>query len=98
MRKMIVYLALGATCCGMATVHAEEMKSSSTAPATQKDECLLISKNCENQVLSIQEKMRRLQAEIKKGNRVYTPDELRRLDEKLQDVQKTLDVMLKGGS
>ena len=97
MRKMIVYLALGMTCCGVAAVHAEEKSTSSPMTAAQKDECLLISKNCENQVLSIQQKMRRLQTEIKKGTRVYTPDELRRLDEKLQDVQKTLDVMLEGG-
>lgn len=97
MKKMIVYLALGMTCCGVVAVHAEEKRTSSSMTAAQKDECLLISKNCENQVLSIQQKMRRLQTEIRKGTRVYTPDELRRLDEKLQDVQKTLDVMLEGG-
>ncbi|MBT1073337.1 hypothetical protein [Pelotalea chapellei] len=93
MKKIIVYLAMGITCCGAGMVYAES--ASPNVSAAQKDECILISKNCQNQVLSIQEKMKRLQTEIKKGDRVYTPDELRRLDEKLQDVQKTLDVMLR---
>lgn len=94
MKKVILYLALAMTCCGPAVLLAEETGTK----VTQKDECLLISKNCENQMLSIQQKMRRLQSEISKGKRVYTTDELKRLDEKLQEVQKMLDVMVEGGS
>ncbi|WP_243369977.1 hypothetical protein [Geotalea sp. SG265] len=66
----------------------------------QKDECLLASKNCASQVDSIQKKIKKLNAEIKKGNRVYSPEELKRLQTKLAEANDMLDTLLglKGGS
>lgn len=66
----------------------------------QKDECLLASKNCQNQVDSIQKKVKKLNAEIKKGNKVYSPDELKQLQTKLTEANDLLDTMLglKGSS
>lgn len=37
-----------------------------------KDECLVISKNRKDEVDSVQKKMKKLNAEIKKGTKVYT--------------------------
>jgi hypothetical protein len=56
----------------------------------ERDECLLYSKNCPNAVDDIFQRMHRLDKEIRKGARVYTPDELRHLQEKLQDVNDML--------
>ena len=65
--------------------------------AQQKDECLLASKNCKDQVDSIQQKIQRLNSEIKKGKKVYTAEELKVLHVKLVDVNSQLDDLLKPG-
>lgn len=76
------------------------MMISATAPvfaqepaAAGKDECLLISKNCKNDVDSIQQKMKKLQAEIKKGKKVYTADELKKLEQKLKEANDMLTTL-----
>lgn len=68
-------------------VFAAEMTSE------QKDQCLLASKNCRDQVDSIQQKMKKLEAEINKGDKVYTAAEIKKLKDKLKDVEETLDVL-----
>ena len=60
----------------------------------EKDQCLLASKNCATEVNSIQTKIKRLNAEIKKGAKVYTADEIKKLQDKLQEANDLLDVML----
>lgn len=60
----------------------------------QKDECLLASKNCEDQVDSIQKKIKKLNAEIKKGDKVYSPEELKKLETKLAETNDLLDTLL----
>ncbi|MBU5614103.1 hypothetical protein [Geomonas azotofigens] len=62
-----------------------------------KDECLLISKDCKNEVDSIQQKIAKLQAEINKGGRVYTADELKKLHEKLKEANDILEDLNKPG-
>jgi len=59
----------------------------------QKDQCLLASKGCMNEVDSIQQKMKKLDAEIKKGIKVYTTDELKKLKAKLKEAEDMLDVL-----
>lgn len=63
----------------------------------QKDECLLASKNCTAQVDDIYKRMHKLDKEIKKGTRVYTPAELQKLRDKLQETQDFLKDMELGG-
>ena len=60
----------------------------------QKDECLLASRNCVNQVDDIQTKIRKLDNEIRKGTRVYTPQELKKLQDKLKETDDMLNFML----
>lgn len=64
---------------------------------TQKDECLLASKNCTAQVDDIYKRMHKLDKEIKKGTKVYTPAELQKLKDKLQETQDMLKDMELGG-
>ena len=61
--------------------------------AKQKDECVLIARECGSSVQSIQDKIERLQGEIAKGTAVYTPDDLNLLKQRLDEVNKVLDML-----
>ena len=64
-----------------------------TARKKEKDECLLITRECGFSAQSIQDKIERLKEEIAKGTTVYTPEELRTLKTKLEEVNKILDFL-----
>ncbi|RII28758.1 MAG: hypothetical protein CXR31_02455 [Geobacter sp.] len=57
----------------------------------EKDQCLLASKSCMGEVSSIQQKMKKLNAEIKKGKKVYSAEELKKLQDKLKEAEDILD-------
>jgi septal ring factor EnvC (AmiA/AmiB activator) len=61
----------------------------------QKDQCLLASKGCLSEVDSIQQKMKKLNTEIKKGHRVYSADEINQLKSKLKEAEDMLDALNK---
>jgi hypothetical protein len=66
--------------------------------APQKDECLLYAQNCSGgQVFDIQTRISTLEHEIAKGTRVYTPDELQILRQRLNDANMMLQDAMKGG-
>lgn len=60
----------------------------------QKDQCLLASKECKGEVDTLQKKMKKLDAEIKKGKKVYSAEELKKLETKLEEANKMLDTLL----
>jgi peptidoglycan hydrolase CwlO-like protein len=61
----------------------------------QKDQCLLASKECKTEVDSIQQKIKKLNAEIKKGKKVYSADEIKKLNAKLKEAEEMLDNLMK---
>ena len=61
-----------------------------TYNAQQKDECLLLAKNCPKEVMTVQQRIDKLNAEIAKGSDVYTADELKVLKGKLDEAEKEL--------
>jgi hypothetical protein len=61
----------------------------------EKDQCLLASKNCMNEVDTLQKKMKKLNAEIKKGDKVYSAAELKKLQDKLKEAEALLDSLEK---
>lgn len=63
----------------------------------QKDECLLASKGCKDQVDSIQQRIKKLNTEIKKGKKVYSADELKKLQQKLKEADDILKDLEKPG-
>lgn len=63
----------------------------------QKDECLLMAKNCGDNMDTIQQRIGRIQHEIKKGNSVYTDRELKQLKNQLEDANQMLEVLTVGG-
>lgn len=91
MKKLVVRLVLAVACMGLGVAFADDKGMSKS----EKDECLLVSKNCKNTSLSIQEKIKKLQGEIKKGKKVYSAEELKKLEDKLKDTENTLDILLK---
>lgn len=60
----------------------------------QKDQCLLAAKGCAGETDSIQKKIKKLQAEIKKGNKVYSADEIKKLNDKLKEAEALLDNLI----
>lgn len=56
----------------------------------ERDECLLASKNCAYQVDTLQKRIKKLNNEIKKGKKVYTKEELKKLEEKLKEANDML--------
>ncbi len=79
---MLAAFALSATVPAFAQMSKEE-----------KDQCLLASKNCATEVNTIQQKIKKLNAEIKKGKKVYSADELKKLQDKLKEANDLLDKM-----
>lgn len=61
--------------------------------AGKKDLCVLIAVECGHSAQSIQDRIERLKEAIAKGTAVYTPEELRSLKQKLDEVNKTLDLL-----
>ena len=96
MKSFIVALTL--LLAFVTILHAEEKTSepnnADTASKLQKDECILNAKGCGDQAISIQSKIDRLKQEIDKGNKVYTPQELKKLNNKLKDAEDILDELL----
>lgn len=88
MRKVAVLLLAAFLTSVSVPVFAEDMKAT-------KDECLLASKNCKTEVDTIQQKIKKLQAEIKKGKKVYSADEIKKLNAKLKEAEDMLDTILK---
>ena len=54
----------------------------------QKDQCLLASKGCAGEADTIQQKIKKLNAEIKKGSKVYSAEEIKKLDTKLKEAER----------
>ncbi len=63
-----------------------------------KNDCLLYGKGCPNVSLSLPERIAKLNIEITKGEKVYTPDELKRLESRLKEDNETMDVLQRGGN
>ena len=87
MKKIVILLVATFLTSVSVPVFAEDMKAS-------KDECLLVSKNCKTEVDSIQQKIKKLQAEIKKDKKVYSADELKKLESKLKEADDILDTLV----
>jgi hypothetical protein len=88
MRRIIAMLIAA----GLAVVQVPAFGATATGTAG-KDDCLLRSENCPCQMMTLQQKIAKLNSEIAKGTRVYTSSELRKLGEKLYETELTLDII-----
>lgn len=53
--------------------------------------CELSSGNCLKQADVIQKKIKKINTEIKKGDKKYSPEQLKQLEQKLKETQEMLD-------
>lgn len=65
--------------------------------AGQKDQCLLVAKNCGSDIDSVQERIQRIENELSKGVDVYSYDELKRLTNELNEYRTLLDFITTNG-
>lgn len=79
-------------------VAAETGMGMNAGDNAQKDECLLVAKNCKDSVDSLQQRIDRLNREISKGTSVYTKHELKSLEFQLRDAINTMEVLTRGGT
>ena len=91
MKKLAIMLSAVAFMLSSVPAFAAEMSKA------EKDECLLASKNCVTQVDDIYKRMHKLDKEIKKGKKVYSPEELKKLQDKLKEASDLLKTIEQGG-
>lgn len=97
-RELLVLMAL--TMFAAATpVMAGDMASHGSKHASDPQcerECALLLRDCNNEVDSIQDRIKKLQTAInEKGATTYTREELKILNKKLQEANETLRVLNK---
>ena len=63
------------------------------AQETPQDQylCKLQAGNCLKRADVVQHKMKKLDAEIKKGKKTYSAEDLKKIEDKLNEVEKMLD-------
>jgi len=88
MRRIIFMILAAFVMSASAPVYADITKD-------EKDQCLLASNQCKNAVDSIQQKIAKLNSEINKGTKAYTPNEIATLNAKLKEAEELLDNLLK---
>ena len=55
--------------------------------------CNLAAQNCLNKADILQKRIKKLNAEVKKGTGKYSPEDLKKIDQKLQETKDLLDKM-----
>jgi peptidoglycan hydrolase CwlO-like protein len=95
MKKKLVILMAVSLFAAAAPVSAAEGQQHGAAHQTQDEqcarECEILLKNCALEVDSIQDRIRKLNVEIKeKGATTYTLEELKTLERKLKEANKLL--------
>ena len=86
MKRLMTALALVITVAGIAPAAEEK-------PVEGKDLCVLQGLNCPDRYPTIQERLAKIKAEIAKGEPVYSPEELLRLEQKLRDAELIWDYL-----
>ncbi len=61
--------------------------------AQEKEECAIAANNCLSKADILQKRIKKLKAQIKKGKASYSAEEMKVLEQKLQDALDQLDKM-----
>jgi hypothetical protein len=78
---------------------AAVLMSATVAPAIaqqtneEKVICDLAAQNCLNKAAILEKRVKKLNAEIKKGTKTYSAEDLKQLEQKLKETQDLLDKM-----
>jgi hypothetical protein len=60
--------------------------------AAEKEQCAISANTCLNKAEVVEKRMKKMQADIKKGT-MYSPEDMKVLEQKLKDVQDQMDKM-----
>jgi len=96
MTKHLPLFCLLTLVAGCAALRVDEQPLSRPASTEGKNLCLLESEGCPPRKMSIIELIRGLREEVAKGEAVYTPAELRRLETKLGEYEYLYDRLMFG--
>ncbi|MRR35808.1 hypothetical protein EG829_14235 [bacterium] len=91
-----IALALVSGCASLRT--AEQQEAVSPPNAAGKNLCLLESEDCPQRKMTITELIQGLRRELARGESVYTPAELRRLETRLREYEYMYDRLMFGNS
>jgi len=91
MKRVLIAVMTVCTLSIASGVFAEE------AAKAGKDECMLLSKGCAHEVDTIQQKIKKINAEVKKGKKTYSAEELKKLEMKLKEANEILKNLEKPG-
>jgi uncharacterized protein YlxW (UPF0749 family) len=70
---------------------ATAMPAYSQQTNEEKVICNLAAQNCLNKADLLQKRIKKLNAEVKKGTRTYSAEDLKKIEQKLQETQDLLD-------
>ena len=62
------------------------------ATAQEQQQCAISAGTCLNKAEVVEKRMKKMKADVKKGT-VYSPEDMKVLEQKLQDVQDQMDKM-----
>ena len=62
------------------------------ATAQEQQQCAISAGTCLTKAEMVEKRMKKMQADVKKGT-VYSPEDMKVLEQKLQDVQDQMDKM-----
>jgi paraquat-inducible protein B len=91
--KKIALLAAALMIMAVPVLAEDNFGVPGTEPSLQHKgkECELVAMNCSGGVDSIQDRVNQIQNEINRGTAVYTIEELKRLQQRLDDMNRTAD-------
>jgi uncharacterized protein YlxW (UPF0749 family) len=69
------------------------MPAFSDQTSEEKVICNLAAQNCLNKADVLQKRVKKLKAEVNKGTKKYSTEDLKKLEQKLQETQDLLDKM-----
>lgn len=84
MRKLMFLVLISLMMLNVAPAFAQE---------TPQDQylCKLQAGNCLKRAEAVQRKMKKLEEDVKKGKKVYSADELKKIEDKLKEAEQMLD-------
>jgi hypothetical protein len=96
-KQLVIIVALGLF-AAMPVMAAEHMDMKMDSHEGMKMDTATGMRECALQAESIQQKVQRIQGEINKGSTKYSPVELKKLNDKLNETNLLIDEMYKGGN
>uniref|UniRef100_A0A831XDV7 Lipoprotein n=1 Tax=Geobacter metallireducens TaxID=28232 RepID=A0A831XDV7_GEOME len=98
MTKLLALCWVLVSVAGCGPFRAAEQPPAGPASSAGKNLCLLESEGCPPRKMSIIELIRGLREEVAKGEAVYTPAELRRLETRLWEYELMYDRLMHGNN